>query len=240
MKIWQKALISTLVTLSVGGVYLCTVWRHRQDPGVIGRNSARSTASPDDAAVVRTLSPRSFEDTLALEGKSVWMKNGNTMAYFPYEDGHAAFSHRVGVIPPLQRLDIKKIVKSSVPRDFDDGMSGGGRQAFAIFALPGRASLYATPIGVIQGSEEAYFCDVLFFYDDPHTIYDFWPKDVWAAIDAHQVKPGMSELETRLALGRDMHADSTSEGNRTVTYNHANKKWTITFVDDHATKIEAG
>ncbi len=38
---------------------------------------------------------------------------------------------------------------------------------------------------------EAYFCDMLFFYDDPHTIYDHWPKDVWAAIDARQVKPGI-------------------------------------------------
>jgi len=34
--------------------------------------------------------------------------------------------------------------------------------------------------------------DILFFYDDPHMIYDHWSKDVWAAIDAHQVKPGMS------------------------------------------------
>ena len=66
---------------------------------------------------------------------------------------------------------------------------------------------YATPVGAIDGSEEQYYSDLLFFYDDPHMIYANWPKDVWAAIDAHQVKPGMNELETRLALGQKMQTD---------------------------------
>ena len=37
MKTWQKAILVTLVTLSIGGVYHFSVWKHRQDPGVIGR-----------------------------------------------------------------------------------------------------------------------------------------------------------------------------------------------------------
>ena len=61
------------------------------------------------------------------------------------------------------------------------------RQVFAIFSLPNSTDLYATVIGAMDGSQEQYFCDVLFYYDDPHTIYDNWPQNVWAAIDAHQV-----------------------------------------------------
>ncbi len=103
---------------------------------------------------------------------------------------------------------------------------------------PAATSLYATAIGAIDASQEEYFSDILFFYDDPHTIYDNWPKNVWAAIDAHQVLPGMSELQTRMSIGQKTHSDGSSEGNRTVTYDQAGKTWTVTFVDNKATTIK--
>ena len=90
----------------------------------------------------------------------------------------------------------------------------------------------------MTAAQEQYFSDILFFYDDPHSIYDNWPKNVWAAIDAHQVLPGMSELQTRMSIGQKTQSDGSSEGNRTVTYDQAGKQWTITFVDNHATTIE--
>ena len=238
MKPWKIALVVTLITLAAGGTYLFTVWKHRQDPGELGRIAASQQPTMDDVAVVRTLSPRHFEDTLSLQGKSVWMKNGYTISYYPYTAGRIVFARPTGVIPSAQRLDIKKIVKFPVPADVYDGMSHGTRQAFAVFALPAGPALYATPIGTILDTDEAYFCDLLFFYDDPHTIYDNWPKDVWAAIDAHQVKPGMSELQTRMAIGQDVHSDSHTVGDRSVTYNQAGKHWTITYVNNRATTIE--
>ncbi len=238
MKNWQKALIPTLITLLIGGIYLFSVWKHRQDPGVIGRQSASDTLSKDDLVVMRAFFPQHFEDTLRLEGTTVWMKNGYIMPYFPYTAGHVEFARSAGVIPAAQRLDIKKVIKSAVPASVDDGMGHGTRQALAVFALPGSKQLFATPIGTIDGGEEQYYPDLLFFYDDPHTIYDYWPKDVWSAIDAHQVKPGMSELETRLSIGQNMHSDSPKEGDRTVTYDQAGKHWTVTFVKNQATTIK--
>jgi hypothetical protein len=117
-------------------------------------------------------------------------------------------------------------------------MSHGNRQALAVFALPGSPDLYATAIGAVDSSQEAYYSDILFFYDDPHTIYDRWPKDVWAAIDAHQVKAGMSELETRMAIGQKVHATSETEGDRTVTYDQNGKQWRVTYVNNKATEIK--
>jgi len=239
VKPWKLGLISTLITLAIGGIYLLSVWKHRQNPGVVSQKDSTPATSVTEAAEPRMLSPQSFEDTLQLEGKPVWMKNGNTIAYFPYTGGKIVFAHRVGVIPPIQQLQIKKIIRSAVPASVDDGISHGSRQAFAVFTLPGSATLYAVPIGVNQGSYEAYYCDLLFFYDDPHTIYTNWPRDLWAAIDAHQVRPGMSEQETRLAIGQDVHSDKRSVGDRTVTYNEAGKQWTVTYVDDKATTIES-
>jgi len=149
----------------------------------------------------------------------------------------------VGLIPAAQKLDVKTIVKASPPASVDDGIDHGSRQVFAVFALSGSANLYATAIGVIEngqgGSQEQYYCDLLFYYDDPHTIYDNWPKDVWAAIDAHQVKPGMSELETRMSIGQKIQTEGGTEGNRTVTYDQAGKHWTIAYTDNHATSISS-
>ena len=64
------------------------------------------------------------------------------------------------------------------------------------------------------------------------------PKNVWAAIDAHQVLPGMSELQTRMSIGHNQHSDGSCEGNRTVSYDQAGKQWTVTFVNNHATVIK--
>jgi hypothetical protein len=238
VKTWQKFLISILVTLAIGGIYLFTVWKHRQNPGVVANKSQDQNLTPDDVAVVRRMFMTTYEDALTLQGKSVWMKNGYTMPYYPFSDGRVVFTKRVGVIPAALRLDIKKIVKAVPPAKEDDGIDHGSRQVFAVFALPGSPGLYATPIGAFQGSQQSYFSDILFYYDDPHTIYDNWPRDIWAAIDAHQVKPGMSELQTRMSIGQKTQVDGASEGNRTVSYDQAGKHWTVKYRNNHATEIK--
>ncbi|MFZ1083999.1 MAG: hypothetical protein WAN35_03415 [Terracidiphilus sp.] len=238
MKNWKFILISMVITLSICGAYLYSVWRQRQDPGAIARLNARQVLSQDELAVVRAFFPVHFEDTLRLEGTTVWMQNGYVMPYYSYSSGRVQFSQRIGLIPAAQRLEIKKIIKQAIPAAEDDGISHGSRQAFAVFALPGAPALYATPIGAIDGNQEGYFCDMLFYYDDPHTIYDHWPKAVWAAVDAHQVKLGMSELETRMSIGRKTRTDSNEIGNRTVAYDQGGNHWTVTYVKNQATEIK--
>jgi hypothetical protein len=235
----QKSLIVTLITLAIGGIYLLVVFENRRNPGVAGQNTQQQNESPDDVAEVRTMFPTSFDDVLKLQNTSVWMKNGYTMPYFPYDSGRIVFSKPAGVIPSAQRLDIKKVIKAAAPAQVDDGISHGARQAFAVFTIPGGTGLYATAIGVIEGSQEEYFSDILFFYDDPHTIYDNWPKSVWAAIDAHQVVPSMSELQTHMSIGQKTQSEGSSEGTRTVTYDQAGKKWTVTFVDSKVATIKS-
>ncbi|MGA9069103.1 MAG: hypothetical protein WB424_02540 [Terracidiphilus sp.] len=239
MKNWKFILISLLVTICVCGGYLYSVWRQRQDPGEIARVNVGRTLSQDELAVVRQFFPGHFEDTLRLEGTTVWMQDGYMIPYYPYTGGRVQFAQRVGLIPAIQRLEIKKIIKQAAPATEDNGISHGSRQVFAVFTLPGGAALYATPIGAIDATQEGYFTDTLFYYDDPHTIYDHWPKDVWAAVDAHQVKPGMSELETRMSIGHKSHSESNEKGNRTVSYDQAGKHWTVTYVKNQATEIKS-
>jgi len=239
MNSWQKAAIMTLITFAIGGLYLFTVFEQRRNPGVQPNTHPDQNLSRDDAAPVRMTFPTSFDDVVKLQGTSVWMKNGYTMPYFPYQGGRILFNKPAGVIPTAQRLDIKKAIKAVPPAEVDDGISHGTRQAFVVFLLPGSPNLYATVVGAMDAGQEQYFSDVLFYYDDPHSIYDYWPKNVWAAIDAHQIIPGMSELQTRMSIGQKIQTDGSSEGNRTVTYNQAGKRWAITFVNDKATTIKS-
>ena len=94
------------------------------------------------------------------------------------------------------------------------------------------------PVGYKESGQYTFYTDEIFFYDDPHIIYDHWPKDVWAAIDARQVKPGMSERQTHMAIGLNAQYSSHDKGNRTVQYDQAGKHWTVTYVNDKATDIK--
>ncbi len=239
MKTWQKILLMIAVTAAIGGVYLFSVWRHRQQPWTAKNTDPEQSLTPDDVAIVRVKWMTTFDDTLTLVGTNVWMKKGYVMPYYPFVGGRVEFAKSPGLIPPAQRLDVKKIVKAVAPASVDDGVSHGSRQVFAVFALPGSFALYATAIGAIQGSQEAYFCDNLFYYDDPHIIYDFWPPGVWKTIDAHQVQPGMSELETQMSLGQMTETNGGTKGNRDVTYDVNGKKWTVRFVQNRATAIKS-
>ena len=62
---------------------------------------------------------------------------------------------------------------------------------------------------------------------------------MWAAVDAHQVKQGMSELETEMAIGRNMEVDGEAEGDRTVTYDQDGKHWKVTFLHNQATAVQS-
>ncbi|MGA8742597.1 MAG: hypothetical protein WB561_15540 [Terracidiphilus sp.] len=239
MKPWKIVVIPTAIMLVIAGIYMFSIYQKRQNPGVVSQGQEQKLTA-DDVAVVRMEFPAHFDDLKDEEGKTVWMKNGYSIPYFVYAGGKVDFRKRVGVIPPLEKLEIKKAIKVAVPADVDDGISHGNKQAMYVFALPNNKQEYATPVGAMDGSEEQYYSDLLFFYDDPRTIYANWPKDVWAAVDARQAKPGMNELQTRLALGQKIQTDNPQmEGNRTVTYDADGKKWTVTFVNDRATKIQS-
>ena len=239
MKTWQKILITFGITVLIGGIYLFIVFKNRQKPGVVG-TQAEPKLTADQIAVVRVEFPQHFEDVKELEGKSVWMKSGYSMPYFPYVGGRVQFTKPVGLIPPDQKLDVKKVVKAVAPASVHDNIEHGDHQAMVVFTLPDGKDMFATPAGFMSGPiEEHYYDDMLFYYDDPHIIFSNWPKDVWAAVDAHQVKQGMSELQTRCAIGMRAQPDGQIEGSRTVDYDVNGKHTVVTYSHDKATTIQS-
>jgi hypothetical protein len=237
LKNWQRVLIPTVITLLIGGIYLLFVFHQRSQPAV-SHNQPEQQLTADQIAVDMQEFPQHFSDVKDLEGKSVWMRNGYSMPYYPYANGRVEWTKPAGLIPPAQKLDIKKAIKAAVPAAVHNNMAHGTQQALVVFTLPNDKAQYATPVGAIESQEEQYFDDLLFFYSDPHTIYSHWSKDVWTAVDAHQVKPGFSELQTRTAIGSKAKYDGQTEGDRTVDYDVNGKHIVVTFSHDKATKIE--
>jgi YD repeat-containing protein len=243
VKTWKAVLIPIVITLIIGGIYLAIVFHNRAVSDAAVRKAAEPHYTADEVAIDRQEFPAHFDDVQDLAGKSVWMRNGYTMPYFPYAGGRVNFAKQVGLLAPAQRLDVKKAIKAVAPASVSDRISHGDHQAMIVFSLPGSpntdSALYATPVGVLQGDNEQYFDDMLFFYDDPHTIYSHWPKETWAAIDAHQPKPNMNELQMSLAIGMNITTDSQTPGDRTVNYDTNGKKTAVTFAGDKATSIQA-
>ena len=224
MKNWQKSLIVTLITLAIGGIYLLVVFEHRRNPGVANQTSSEQKLTPDDVAEVRAMFPTSFDDVLKLQNTSVWMKNGYTMPYFPYEGGRIVFAKSLGVIPSAQRLDIKKVDQGRRARP--------GRRRHLARNAPGLRRLHdagqsqaSTPppsaSSTARRKSTSPTCSSFTTIPTPSTTTG--PGMCGPPSTRTRLFAGMSELETRMAIGQKTQSDSSSEGNRTVTYDQAGK-----------------
>ncbi|WP_263350858.1 hypothetical protein [Acidicapsa acidisoli] len=245
MKLWQKLALLTLVVVLIGSARFYFVWKSRQNPGVMATQGEKvKPLTQDELAVVTEYYFASFDQAKRLEGKPVWIKAGYSLPYYPYAGGQVQFGRRVGELPAAEKLSISKLIKAVAPAKEDNRVPHGTRQYFAVFTLDGNADAkpgtFAAPIGYVDGANETLYCDQLFYYDDPRTIYDNWPKPVWDAVAAHEPKVGMTENQTRMAVGILMESSSQSQGDRTVTYHAGPKTWTVTFAKGVATQVKAG
>ena len=244
MKLWQKIAILTLIVALIFGARVYFVWKARQDPGIVAKRAAQAKPlTMDQLAVITQYYFASFDQAKQLEGKNVWIKAGYSLPYYPYSGGHIEFAKHLGELPAAEKLSISKLIKVVPPAKEDDRVPHGDRQYFAVFTFAGpdaKPGTFAAPIGFVQSEQETLDCDLLFYYDDPKTIFDHWPKPVWDAVAAHEPKVGMTENQARMAVGILMETSSSSEGDRTVTYHANDKMWTVTFANGVATQVKQG
>ena len=96
----------------------------------------------------------------------------------------------------------------------------------------------AVPIGAFasDGSLKLIASDV-FYIQDPHQLYKHWPPDVWKAIDAHEAKVGMNELQVNSALGMPQRTGGGDYGDRTLEYSNGGKPVKVSFSGNKAVEI---
>ena len=171
-----------------------------------------------------------------LAGKTVWVRTGNQLAYYPYVAARHSvdFSHQVGLLGPLEKLAIKDAVLQTPPK------ARNQKQVFVVFNKAGENNLYAAMIGAEQNGAYSFYINDELFLDDPHKLYAHWPANVWSAIDNHEVKTGMNELQASFAVGTAASAGPGEIGSRTMEYSNNGKPVTVTFENNKAVSVTPG
>lgn len=184
---------------------------------------------PDYYVTPRKLHPQNLKDAKELTQQPAWIREGYRFAYFPYA-GHTDFQHEAGTLGPIEKLDIKDVVLDRAPD------SGSDKQVMAVFGKDGKR--YAFPIGVVAQGDYKIYSDEILFIQDPHELYKHWPADVWKQIDAHQMQPGMNELQASFAIGMGRPEGSGLENPRIVDYPNNGHPLRVTYTNGKATSVE--
>ena len=142
------------------------------------------------------------------------------------------FRTKPALLLPLQKLQIKDVVSDASPH------SGDVHQIMAVFEQEGKP--YAVSIGSLSGSTYTIYSDYFFFIEDPHELYKHWPPDVWEAIDQHQVKPGMNELQVDFAVGMGVLDRASDSSVKIAHYPNGGKPLTVTYRNGKAAEIRPG
>ena len=233
---WRKTIQIFLLAAIVlaGGRAAYIVYERREARKADEQPKQEQALNPDYYVTPRKLYPHDLKSARQLTQQPVWVRTGYYNTYYPYDPAHhkTDFNHEAGTLPPLQKLQVEDVVTEVAPE------APRVKQVLARFALEGKA--YAVPIGMEKDGEYKIYSDNMFFIEDPHELYKHWPADVWKAIDRHEVRPGMNELQSAFAIGLGTLAGSGAYGSRTLHYPNGGKPLTITYRDDKAVEITPG
>jgi len=225
-KIIQIALAVVLVLV---GIRLVLTFRERKVTFVAPERK-ETALDPDYYVVPKKLHPQDLKDAKELTQQAVWVREGYRSVYYPYGPP-VYFAHEAGRLGPIEKLNIKDVV---VQREANTP----GRQVMAVFEKDGKS--YAFSIGSAENGAYQIFSDDMLFIQDPHELYKHWPADVWQAVEQHEVKPGMNELQASFAIGVGM-PEGTGTGNpRVVNYPNNGHPVKVTFTNGKATEVKVG
>ncbi len=230
----QRLQLVMVVAILVSGTRLGFILYERHQSQVEQAKKQPPPLNPDYYVTPKKLYPYDLKSARQLTQQPVWVKVGYAYTYYPYDSARrrADFSHEAGRLLPIEKLEIRDVISEDAPQ------SPGERQVMAVFEKDGKP--YGFSIGSIKGIDYKFYSDDMLFIEDPHELYKHWLADVWEAIDKHQVKPGMSELQADFAIGLGIPEKSGEPGNRTVNYPNGGNPLSITYHNDKATEIKPG
>jgi hypothetical protein len=194
------------------------------------KNAGYSNA--DYYVVPKKLYPFDLKSAKQLTSQPVWVKEGYRYTYYPYVPGakRVDFAHEAGLLLPIERMEIKDVIAVAGP--------GGKKQVVAIFQEDGKS--FAVPIGFENDGQYKIYSDEMFFVEDPHELYKHWSADVWQAVAAHEVKPGMNELQADFSVGMGTLDTGSSSEERILHYANGGKPLVVTYRNGKAAEVKAG
>ncbi len=193
----------------------------------------QETALPADYYVVpRRLHAYDLTSAKQLKDQPAWVRDGYRSTYYVYDTSthRVNFSHDAGLLLPLEKLKIVTVILDAPPT------THGPKQVMAVFEKDGKQ--FAFPIGTENGGDYQIYADDMLFIQDPRELYKHWSADVWDAIDKHEVRPGMNELQADFAVGMGVPDGESSP--KTVRYDNGGRPLTVVFRDGKATDVKDG
>ena len=216
-----------LVVLVVAGIRLFLIFRERTVSFVTPAKT-ETALDPDYYVTPKKLHPQDLKDAKELTQQPVWVREGYRYAYYAI-DPRIDIGHPVGTLGPIERLEIKDVV-------IQGAGNSANRQVMAVFEKDGKR--YAFPIGVEDKGAIQIYSDDMLFIQDPHELYKHWPPEIWKAVDEHQVKTGMNELQASFAIGMGIPEGSGATNPKVVNYLNNGHAVKVTFTDGKATDVK--
>jgi hypothetical protein len=231
----QLALVAALIIATLRAGYIL-YQRHEDALEAEKQKKARDVgySNADYYVSPKKLYPFDLKSAKQLTQQPVWVKEGYRYTYYPYDAAtkKVDFDHEAGLLLPIEKLTIKDVAvvaaSAKIPHP----------QMVAVFDENGEAC--AVPIGFEADGQYKIYSDEMFFVEDPHDLYKHWPADVWQAVEQHQVKPGMNELQADFAIGMGVPDAGDSSYEKTVHYPNGGKPIVIVYRDGKATDIKQG
>jgi hypothetical protein len=239
---WHKRIrIILVVLLAVALARTGLIFYSRRDVGTPGPKQPAYALSDDDYVTPHKIFPYDLKSAVKeLAGKTVWVRVGNVLPYYRYNPASrsADLAHQAGLLPPLAQLRTSDVVLQRAPVSVAPGQVVIVRkEIMAVFTRSDEAGAFAVSIGSNVGDDFNFTANDVLFFQNPHDLYKHWPAEVWSAIDQHQGKKGMNELQMSFALGAVIGASSGDYGNRWVQYGSAKNLIKVTFEKNQATEI---
>ena len=229
-KKFQLFLVAAVMIAALRTAYI--FYERKQEAAQEAKQKEAPPLDPDLYVVPKKLYPYDLKSAKEFTKQPVWIKVGYSIAYYPFDEGRQKtnFAHEVGMFGPIEKVSIVNVVRDAMPSFPEEG------QVMAVFRKDGKA--YAFPIASIKESNYRFYADKLFFIQDPHELYKHWSPDIWQAVDNHEVKPGMNQLQADFAIGLGIPEGSGDANNRTVKYPNGGKPLVITYRNGKAVEIK--
>ena len=227
----QLALLAALAVASMRAGYIF-YQRHEDQLAAERQKQARDAgySNPDYYVTPKKLYPYDVKSARQLTQQPVWVKEGYRYAYYRYEGNNRIdFGHEVGVLGPIEKLAITDVVTATAPTE-------PKRQVMAVFKKEDKVC--AVPIGYETDGDYKIYSDEMFFIEDPHDLFKHWAPDVWQAVEQHQVRPGMSEMQADFSVGMGTPDAGSSSEEKTVHYPNGGKPLVIVYREGKAAEIK--
>jgi hypothetical protein len=227
----QKIQLFLVAAIVITGVRAGYILYERRSERAADTAKAAPPLNGDYYVTPKKLYPYDLKSAKQLTQQPVWVKEGYRYTYYPYNATakKAEFGHEAGTLGPIQKLEVKDVVTDVAP-------GAGGRQVLAVFEDGEKT--YAVPIGSVEGGSYHIYSDEMFFIQDPHELYKHWSAETWSAIDKHEVKAGMNELQADFAIGMGVPEPSGDASAKTVNYPNGGHPVTVVYQEGKAAVVK--